>query len=249
MAAGAERSRTSAAVRRILEPMLDQKPIEFDIVFDVVAQAQAEQPLEREDGGRFLAYTDGSCLRNPGGPSGFGAIVQSLASGRTWELAGHIPASTNNRAEWAALVAAYLLVPDGGDLLAYTDSEYVLNVALGRWKRKVNLDLWTSWDALQRARSLGLELRWVRGHAADPGNERADALATLAAYNFKRAAWAKSREVPPAARELDGLPALARGDWEQRFVRDVLRQVRGGRKLSPKQQAVVDRIAARQASA
>jgi ribonuclease HI len=238
----------SSPVQRMLEAMLEQDPIELDIVRAEVARALTEQPLERDDGGRFLAHTDGSCLRNPGGPSGFGAVIQSLTSGRVWELAGHIPAATNNRAEWAGLIAAYLLVPDGGDLAAFTDSEYVLNVALGRWKRKANLDLWVAWDALQRERSIGLELRWVRGHAADPGNERADALATLAAHNFQRGAWAKSRERPPVAPELDGIQALARGDWEQRFVRDVLKQLRGGKKLSPKQQAVVDRIAGRRAA-
>lgn len=233
---------------RMLEPMLEQEPLELGIVRGVVARSLTDQPLERDDGGRFVAHTDGSCLRNPGGPSGFGAVVQSLTSGRVWELAGHIPSATNNRAEWAGLIAAYLLVPDGADLLAFTDSEYVLNVALGRWKRKANLDLWATWDTLQRERSVGLELRWVRGHAADPGNERADALATLAAHNFQRGAWTRSRETPPAARELDGIQALARGDWEQRFVRDVLKQLRGRRKLSPKQQAVVDRIAGRGAT-
>jgi ribonuclease HI len=228
--------------------MLKEEPLELEIVRTAVAQSLADQPLERDDGARFVAHTDGSCLRNPGGPSGFGAVIQSLSSGRAWELAGHIPSATNNRAEWSGLISAYLLVPDGAHLLAFTDSEYVLNVALGRWKRKANLDLWATWDALQRERSVELELRWVRGHAADPGNERADALATLAAHNFQLGAWARSREMPPATRELDGIQALARGDWEQRFVRDILKQLRGGRKLSSKQQAVVDRIASRGAT-
>jgi ribonuclease HI len=221
------------------------EPFELAVVRAAVAREQQTQAFEANDGSRFIAYTDGSCLRNPDGPAGFAAVVLSEASARAWEVAGHLPSSTNIRAEWAGLVSALLLVPAGGQLLAYCDSQYVLQIAQGVWKRKANLDLWQAWDELRRAHPVQLELRWVRGHAADPGNERADALATLAAHNFNQATWSRARAAaapPPAAQRLQ---ALARGDWEQRFVKDIGARLARGIRLTPKQQAIVDRIEAR----
>jgi ribonuclease HI len=228
--------------------VFDQEPLELQVVREVVATARAQQPVLDSDSRSFIAYTDGSCLRNPDGPSGFAAVLQSEASGRVWELAGHLPSSTNNRAEWAGLAAALLFVPPPGHLRAFVDSQYVLQVAVGRWKRKANLDLWQAWDELRRTRPVQLELEWVRGHAADPGNERADALATLAAFNFDRRPWEKSRAEPEGVRDLRALLPLARGDWEVGFLKDLSARAKRGLRLSPKQQAIVDRIAARRAT-
>src|SRR5439155_17744958 len=124
-----------------------------------------------------------------------------------------------NRAEWAGLVAALLFVPPSSKLKALTDSQYILQVALGRWKRKANLDLWQIWDDLRRTHIVELELEWVRGHVADPGNERADALATPAACDFDRAACNGARAVSEPARAVQRLQGLARGDWEARLLK------------------------------
>ncbi len=40
-----------------------------------------------------------------------------------------------------------------------------------------NVDLWQQLDALVSGSGHRIDWRWVRGHAGDPGNERADALA------------------------------------------------------------------------
>src|SRR5439155_11045043 len=130
------------------------EPLELQVVRKVVAEQHARQPTEAADGTRFIAYTDGSCLRNPDGPAGFAAVVRSEASERVWELAGHLPSSTNNRAEWAGLAAALLFVPSPGHLLAFSDSQYIVRVALGQWKRKANPDLWQAWDGLRRGRDV-----------------------------------------------------------------------------------------------
>ena len=229
------------------ESLFGRSP-EVAAVTALVECVLARQPIQPADGTRFVAYTDGSCLDNPDGPSGFAAVILAEASGRIWEMAEHLPSSTNNRAEWSGLATAVLFSPPDSHLLVYTDSQYVLNVALGRWKRRANLDLWQAWDELRRTHPLDLELEWVRGHSADPGNERADALATQAAFRFDQAAWSRARAPQAPSAETDRLLALARGDWERQFVLDVGRRLNRGQRLSPKQQAVLERIAARAAS-
>jgi ribonuclease HI len=42
-----------------------------------------------------------------------------------------------------------------------------------------NADLWQKLDLLVSNSGHQIEWRWVKGHAGDPGNERADALANL----------------------------------------------------------------------
>jgi ribonuclease HI len=42
-----------------------------------------------------------------------------------------------------------------------------------------NADLWQKLDLLVANSGHQIEWRWVKGHAGDPGNERADALANL----------------------------------------------------------------------
>ncbi|HXE19190.1 MAG TPA: RNase H family protein, partial [Castellaniella sp.] len=70
----------------------------------------------------------------------------------------------------------------------HTDSIYVkkgMTEWLPNWKRRhwqtadkkpvKNADLWQALDELASGHEL--HWRWVKGHAGDPGNERADALA------------------------------------------------------------------------
>ena len=73
-------------------------------------------------------------------------------------------------------------------VVIHTDSQYVqkgMTEWLANWKRRgwrtadkkpvKNADLWQELDALVQQHELSW--RWVRGHAGDPGNEKADALA------------------------------------------------------------------------
>ncbi|MCC7107392.1 MAG: hypothetical protein IT307_19825 [Chloroflexi bacterium] len=224
---------------------MTEEPLELGVVRDVVRRARQRDGIQPNQPSTFTAYTDGSCLKNPDGPSGFAAVLVNQQTGQSSDLAGHHPSSTNNRAEWSGLVAAILYVPLGSRLAAYADSQYVLQVALGAWTRKANQDLWGAYDRILGEQRLELKLEWVRGHAADPGNERADSLATLAAFNFDVDAWQHWRDRGAPVRALEGLRTLVRGAWENEFLESVVRQARLGRQLSPKQQAVVDRIAAR----
>lgn len=139
-----------------------------------------------------LIYTDGSCKGNPG-PGGWGAWLRSGAHER--ELVGGAPQTTNQRMELTAAVEALSALKRPSDVVIYTDSLYVLKgitLWIDGWKRNgwqnsakkpvANAELWRALEAA--AARHNVEWRWVRGHAGDPGNERADALANAGAAQF-----------------------------------------------------------------
>jgi len=133
-------------------------------------------------------WTDGGCKPNPG-PGGWAAILRFRGVER--EMSGAEPATTNNRMELTAAAAALEALKRPCRVVLHTDSEYVKN-GVTRWHtgwvRKnwrsstgdpvKNMDLWKR--LLAAAAQHKIEWRWVRGHAGDVMNERADALATAA---------------------------------------------------------------------
>jgi ribonuclease HI len=131
-------------------------------------------------------YTDGACSGNPG-PGGWGAVLSY--SGHTRELSGGeaVP-TTNNRMELMAAIQALESLTRPAKVRLHTDSSYLRNGITGwlaGWKRNgwrtaskqpvKNEDLWRRLDAA--AAKHDVQWLWVKGHAGDPGNERADALA------------------------------------------------------------------------
>jgi ribonuclease HI len=135
--------------------------------------------------GTVTIYTDGACKGNPG-PGGWGAL---LVFGRhERELFGGAPATTNNRMEMTAVIRALESLTRPCEVDLYTDSQYVKNgiqtwIHLWRkngWKTSdkkpvKNADLWHELDAAVARHEI--RWHWVKGHADDPGNLRADALA------------------------------------------------------------------------
>ena len=139
---------------------------------------------------RVTAYTDGACSGNPG-PGGWGVLLQAHDDTRLVkerELSGGESATTNNRMELTAAIEALRALTSPTAVTVRTDSQYVRN-GISKWifgwkangwrtaaKREVkNSDLWMQLDELQRAHDVRWE--WVKGHADNPGNERADKLA------------------------------------------------------------------------
>ena len=134
-----------------------------------------------------VIYTDGACKGNPG-PGGWGAM---LTSGNTVkELFGGELGTTNNRMEMMAVIEALAALKRPCRITLFLDSEYVrkgITEWIGGWKARgwrtaakqpvKNVDLWQKLDALASTGGHTIEWRWVKGHAGDPGNERADALA------------------------------------------------------------------------
>jgi len=160
-----------------------------------------------------IAYTDGACVKNPGGPAGWSTIlvpVDAVVNGNVLEDArriecyGHIPRSpetTNNRAEISAVLATLNIAPRHAPLTIYSDSEYTIKVAQGVYKMKANPDLWALYQILVGRRSAPLTFEWVRGHAGHDQNERADELAGLGAWNGDVEACRRWREsMSPEAR-------------------------------------------------
>jgi ribonuclease HI len=136
-----------------------------------------------------VIYTDGACKGNPG-PGGWGAWLQS--GGHEKDLCGGEVLTTNNRMELTAVIEALVSLKRSCDVTIYTDSEYVrkgITEWIHGWKLRgwktadkkpvKNADLWQRLDALRALHKV--DWRWVKGHAGDPGNERADALANRGA--------------------------------------------------------------------
>ena len=139
-------------------------------------------------------YTDGACRGNPG-PGGWGAWLQ--ADGHEKELCGGEAATTNNRMELTAVIEALASLKRSCAVTVYTDSQYVrqgITEWIHNWKKRgwqtadrkpvKNVDLWQRLDALCALHDM--TWRWVKGHAGDPGNERADALANRGCDEFMR---------------------------------------------------------------
>jgi ribonuclease HI len=97
-------------------------------------------------------------------------------------------ATTNNRMELTAAIRALEALRKPCRVRAYTDSQYLrrgISEWLEDWKRRgwrtadrkpvKNVDLWQRLDEL--AARHDVRWHWVRGHAGDADNERADRLA------------------------------------------------------------------------
>ncbi len=132
-------------------------------------------------------YTDGACKGNPG-PGGWGVLLRS--DGHEKELWGGERHTTNNRMELLAVIEGLSALKRPCRVSLYLDSEYVrkgITEWIHGWKKKgwvtaakqpvKNAELWQRLDALVHGGPHQIEWHWVRGHAGDPGNERADALA------------------------------------------------------------------------
>ena len=134
-----------------------------------------------------VIYTDGACSGNPG-PGGWGVVLRW--NGTEKELYGCDPLTTNNRMELMAAIQALEALKRPMKVSLHTDSKYLLD-GITRWvpgwqrngwktaaKKPVkNEDLWRRLIAAMNGHEVSW--LWVKGHAGEEGNERADALARL----------------------------------------------------------------------
>ena len=133
---------------------------------------------------KYTIHTDGSCLKNPGGPGGW-AFVMTGPDGQRTESSGGEEDTTNNRMEQRGAIEGLEATPTGSHVTICSDSAYLVKTMTPPYqKRNKNFDLWAILDGLSNTRKVQWE--WLRGHAGHPENERADALAKAAAEQCAR---------------------------------------------------------------
>ena len=137
----------------------------------------------------IIIYTDGACSGNPG-PGGYGVIL--ISGKHRKELSGGFAKTTNNRMEMMAVIEGLRALKQSCQVTLFSDSKYVVDAInqgwalrwqANNWKRNkrekaLNVDLWQQLLPLLDQHTV--EVRWVKGHADDRDNQRADQLAVKA---------------------------------------------------------------------
>lgn len=131
-------------------------------------------------------FTDGACSGNPG-PGGYGAVLRY--GDKEKEISGGAAETTNNRMELTAVIEALSALKYPCKVILTTDSKYVCDSISKGWARSwkknnwikpdkkpaLNSDLWEKCLSLLDIHDV--TLKWVKGHAGHPENERCDRLA------------------------------------------------------------------------
>ncbi|MBW8874658.1 MAG: ribonuclease HI [Acidobacteria bacterium] len=168
-------------------------------------------------------YTDGGADPNPG-TGGWAAILLDPASGKVKELSGGEPRATNNRMELTAAIRGLESLKRRCRVQLFTDSQYLRKgitqwlpgwIARG-WRRKdgelQNEDLWRRLAELVQLHDVKWD--WIKGHAGNRLNERADELATLEIRKLRgRGAASVPAEPPDAEVFLRVSCSGKRGGW------------------------------------
>lgn len=139
-------------------------------------------------------WTDGACSGNPG-PGGWGALLVSGEHKKT--LCGGDANTTNNRMEMLAAIRALEALKRPSTVDLHTDSAYLRNgimTWLKNWKARgwktadkkpvKNVELWQELEEAMARHTV--RWHWVKGHAGNEGNERADELAREGMAPFKK---------------------------------------------------------------
>ena len=131
-------------------------------------------------------YTDGACSGNPG-IGGWGAVILENNKEDIF-LNGGNDNTTNNQMELTASIKALRYFKDRQTITLITDSKYVkdgIQSWIQNWKKNgwktaakkpvKNKELWIELDQLISRHTISWE--WVKGHAGNKHNEKADYLA------------------------------------------------------------------------
>ena len=139
---------------------------------------------------KFKAYTDGACSGNPG-VGGWGAVLLAEKNNKIIkrkEISGGLVDTTNNQMELIAAIETLKALKKYTEICIITDSNYVkkgITEWLPSWKKNnwktsskkevKNRKLWEELEELVNRNKV--DWLWVKGHAGNVENERADFLA------------------------------------------------------------------------
>ena len=139
---------------------------------------------------KFTAYTDGACSGNPG-VGGWGAVLLAEKNNKIIkrkEISGGVVDTTNNQMELIAAIETLKALKKYTEICIITDSNYVkkgITEWLPSWKKNnwktsskkevKNRKLWEELEELVNRNKV--DWLWVKGHAGNIENERADFLA------------------------------------------------------------------------
>ncbi len=131
-------------------------------------------------------YTDGACSGNPG-IGGWGVVILQTSKKPIF-LNGGEQETTNNRMELTAAIKSILYFKEKNDIEIFTDSKYLkdgIETWIHKWKKNgwktsnkkpvKNKDLWI--DLNNGINKHNIKWNWVKGHANNEYNEKADYLA------------------------------------------------------------------------
>ena len=131
-------------------------------------------------------YTDGACSGNPG-VGGWGVVIIE-DNKNEYFLNGGDKNTTNNKMELTAAIQALKAIEKKSTITLITDSKYVkdgIQSWIQNWKKNggktaakkpvKNKELWIELDVLIARHNITWE--WVKGHAGNKHNEKADHLA------------------------------------------------------------------------
>ena len=130
-------------------------------------------------------FTDGACRGNPG-LGGWGALI--IKNNEEYSLWGGERNTTNNKMEMTAAIKALEYFEQPTTLKITTDSNYVkdgIEKWISNWKKNdwktsarkpvKNKELWIRLDDLINKHNV--VWKWVKGHAGNKYNNKADSLA------------------------------------------------------------------------
>ena len=133
-------------------------------------------------------FTDGACSGNPG-IGGWGVVILINDSDPIFLKGGEIQ-TTNNRMELTATIKALKYFKEHQLITLITDSKYVkdgIKSWIANWKKNgwrttskkpvKNKELWVELES--QISKHNITWKWVKGHAGDRYNEKADFLARL----------------------------------------------------------------------
>tara|TARA_Y100000996_G_C22496127_1_gene632370 strand:+ start:692 stop:1126 length:435 start_codon:yes stop_codon:yes gene_type:complete len=143
---------------------------------------------------KIKVYTDGACSGNPG-IGGWGAIIL-IDDKKPIYLKGGSQDTTNNKMELTAAIQSLKYFSISSEIEIYTDSKYVKNGIeswINNWKKNgwktsskkivKNQDLWLELD--KQISFHKVNWQWIKGHAGNLYNEKADSLAREYVEKYK----------------------------------------------------------------